>query len=164
MIDTPCRAGSGTTQQPVPLLFGWAQHTRVFAGQRGECRFESNVPVSYGVRPPHIHIRVWAPYYGELVTQYYRERGQRNANFDLVLLAERGRWEPRRGGSFSCGWSGCDSRSWGYSRITGLPCHQAFCGSSSQRPFWWQGSLCWAWGCEGRVTFLNGLELRYSRT
>jgi catechol 1,2-dioxygenase len=60
----------------------------VFVDQRGEYRLESNVPVSYGGRPPHIHVRVRAPGYEELVTQHYPERGQRKANFDLVLVAE----------------------------------------------------------------------------
>jgi protocatechuate 3,4-dioxygenase beta subunit len=39
-------------------------------------------------RPPHIHVRVRAPGYEELITQRYPERGQRKANFDLVLVAE----------------------------------------------------------------------------
>ena len=65
-----------------------AHRAAVFAGERGRYRFESNVPVSYGGRPPHIHVRVRAPGYEELVTQHYPERGQRKANFDLVLLAE----------------------------------------------------------------------------
>jgi protocatechuate 3,4-dioxygenase beta subunit len=65
-----------------------AHRATVFADQRGEYRFESNVPVSYGGRPPHIHVRVRAPGYEELVTQHYPERGQRKANFDLVLLAQ----------------------------------------------------------------------------
>jgi protocatechuate 3,4-dioxygenase beta subunit len=39
-------------------------------------------------QPPHIHVRVSAPGYEELVTQHYPERGQRKANFDLVLVAE----------------------------------------------------------------------------
>jgi catechol 1,2-dioxygenase len=65
-----------------------AHRATVFAGQRGEYRLESNVPVSYGGRPPHIHVRVRVPGYEELVTQHYPERGQRKANFDLVLLAE----------------------------------------------------------------------------
>jgi protocatechuate 3,4-dioxygenase beta subunit len=60
----------------------------VLADQRGEYGFESNVPVSYGGRPPHIHVRVRAPGYEELVTQHYPERGQRKANFDLVLVAQ----------------------------------------------------------------------------
>ncbi len=54
-------------------------------GDRGGYRFESNVPVAYGGRPPHIHIRVVAPGYRELVTQHYPDAGQTEANFDLVL-------------------------------------------------------------------------------
>jgi catechol 1,2-dioxygenase len=65
-----------------------AHRATVLADQRGYYRFESNVPVSYGGRPPHIHVRVRAPGYEELVTQHYPERGQRKANFDLVLGAE----------------------------------------------------------------------------
>jgi protocatechuate 3,4-dioxygenase beta subunit len=65
-----------------------AHRATVLADQRGEYRLESNVPVSYGSRPPHIHVRVRAPGYEELVTQHYPERGQRKANFDLVLLAQ----------------------------------------------------------------------------
>jgi protocatechuate 3,4-dioxygenase beta subunit len=65
-----------------------AHRATVFADQRGRYRFESNVPVSYGGRPPHIHVRVRAAGYEELVTQHYPERGQRKANFDLVLVAQ----------------------------------------------------------------------------
>jgi catechol 1,2-dioxygenase len=65
-----------------------AHRATVFADQRGEYRLESNVPVSYGGRPPHIHVRVRAPGYEGLVTQHYSERGQRKANFDLVLVGE----------------------------------------------------------------------------
>jgi protocatechuate 3,4-dioxygenase beta subunit len=65
-----------------------AHRATVFAGQRGEYRFGSNVPVSYGGRPPHIHVRVTAPGYEELVTQHYPERGQKKASFDLVLVTE----------------------------------------------------------------------------
>jgi protocatechuate 3,4-dioxygenase beta subunit len=65
-----------------------AHRATVLASERGEYRFESNVPVSYGGRPPHIHVRVTAPGFEELVTQHYPEPGQRKANFDLVLVAE----------------------------------------------------------------------------
>src|ERR687898_268994 len=65
-----------------------AHRATVFAGERGEYRFESNVPVSYGGRPPHIHVRGTAPGYEELVSQHYPERGQRKASFDLVLVAQ----------------------------------------------------------------------------
>jgi catechol 1,2-dioxygenase len=65
-----------------------AHRATVFAGERGGYRLESNVPVSYGGRPPHIHVRVRASGYEELVTQHYPERGQRKVNFDLILVAE----------------------------------------------------------------------------
>jgi protocatechuate 3,4-dioxygenase beta subunit len=65
-----------------------AHRATVFAGERGGYRFESNVPVSYGGRPPHIHLRVRAPGYEELVTQHYPEPGQTKAKFDLVLATE----------------------------------------------------------------------------
>jgi catechol 1,2-dioxygenase len=65
-----------------------AHQATVIASQRGRYRLESNVPVSYGGRPPHIHVRVRAPGYEELVTQHYPQRGQRKANFDLILVAE----------------------------------------------------------------------------
>jgi catechol 1,2-dioxygenase len=65
-----------------------AHRATVFAGGRGRYRLESNVPVSYGGRPPHIHVRVTAPGYEELVTQHHPQRDQRKANFDLVLVAE----------------------------------------------------------------------------
>ena len=53
---------------------------------RGVYRFESNVPVAYSGRPPHIHIRVTAPGFRTLVTQHYPRPGQRRAVFDLVLV------------------------------------------------------------------------------
>ncbi len=62
-----------------------AHRATVPAGAGGKYRFESNVPVSYGGRPPHIHVRVTAPGYRELVTQHYPDAGQTEANFDLVL-------------------------------------------------------------------------------
>ena len=62
-----------------------AHRATVPAGTGGKYRFESNVPVSYGGRPPHIHVRVTAPGYRELVTQHYPDVGQTEANFDLVL-------------------------------------------------------------------------------
>src|SRR5215208_468082 len=65
-----------------------AHQATLFAGERGEYRFKSNMPVSYSGRPPHIHVRVRARGYQVLVTQHYPERGQRKANFDLVLVAE----------------------------------------------------------------------------
>jgi catechol 1,2-dioxygenase len=65
-----------------------AHRATVLAGQRGGYRFQRNVPVSYGGRPPHIHVRVTATGYEVLVAQHYPQRGQRKANYDLVLVAE----------------------------------------------------------------------------
>ena len=65
-----------------------AHRATMFACERGAYRFESNVPVSYGGRPPHIHVRVTAPGFEELVTQHYPKPGQKEAHFDLVLVAE----------------------------------------------------------------------------
>jgi protocatechuate 3,4-dioxygenase beta subunit len=58
----------------------------LFSGDAGEYRFESHFPPPYQGRPSHIHIRVTAPGYQELVTQHYPEEGDEGANFDLVLL------------------------------------------------------------------------------
>ena len=62
-----------------------AHRATVFPGEGGRYRFESNVPVSYGGRPPHIHVRVSAPGYRNLVTQHYPDAGHREASFDLIL-------------------------------------------------------------------------------
>ncbi len=62
-----------------------AHRATVLAGAAGEYRFESDVPVPYENRPPHIHVRVSVPGHQELVTQHYPEAGQTEASFDLVL-------------------------------------------------------------------------------
>jgi protocatechuate 3,4-dioxygenase beta subunit len=62
-----------------------AHRATQFAGEEGEYRFESNVPVPYQGRPPHIHVRVTAPGFQELVTQHYPDADQTEATFDLVL-------------------------------------------------------------------------------
>jgi polyisoprenoid-binding protein YceI len=62
-----------------------AHRATILAGPSGEYRFESNVPVPYSGRPPHIHVRVSAPSLQTLVTQHYPEAGRSEATFDLVL-------------------------------------------------------------------------------
>lgn len=57
----------------------------IITGPDGAYRFESHVPPPYSGRPPHIHLRVTADGYGELVTQHYPSSGQTQAAFDLVL-------------------------------------------------------------------------------
>lgn len=62
-----------------------AHRATVVAGRDGRYRFESNRPVSYSTRPPHIHLRVSARGFRTLVTQHYPKAGRTSASFDLVL-------------------------------------------------------------------------------
>jgi protocatechuate 3,4-dioxygenase beta subunit len=58
----------------------------IITGADGAYRFESTVPVPYENRPPHIHLKVTAPGYEDLVTQHYPAQGQTEAEFNLVLI------------------------------------------------------------------------------
>lgn len=58
----------------------------VITDNSGRYRFESHYPPPYSGRPSHIHIRVTAAGFGELVTQHYPGKGQNRALFDLVLV------------------------------------------------------------------------------
>jgi hypothetical protein len=51
-----------------------AHRATLFADDEGAYRFESNRPVGYSGRPPHIHVRVSAPGFRELVTQVYPDQ------------------------------------------------------------------------------------------
>jgi protocatechuate 3,4-dioxygenase beta subunit len=62
-----------------------AHRATVVAGRDGRYRFESNRPVGYGSRPPHIHVRVTARGYRTLVTQHYPRGSSTSAVFPLVL-------------------------------------------------------------------------------
>lgn len=53
----------------------------------GSYRFESNRPVAYSGRPPHIHLRVSTPGRDAFVTQFYPQGEQTGATFDIVLPA-----------------------------------------------------------------------------
>jgi hypothetical protein len=63
-----------------------AHRATVFSDASGAYRFESNVPVPYTGRPPHIHIKATAEGYGQLITQYYPPAGSTSGTFDLVLI------------------------------------------------------------------------------
>ncbi len=62
-----------------------AHRATVLAGEQGEYQFQSNFPGLYENRPPHIHVRVTAPGFQELVTQHYPTTNEIEATFDLVL-------------------------------------------------------------------------------
>jgi len=54
----------------------------------GGYRFETDFPPSYLGRPPHIHVKVFAPSHRTLTTQIYPERGRKAVALDLVVLAD----------------------------------------------------------------------------
>jgi protocatechuate 3,4-dioxygenase beta subunit len=62
-----------------------AHRATMLARRDGRYRFESNRPVGYGGRPPHIHVKVSARGFRTLVTQHYPRAGRRSAVFNLVL-------------------------------------------------------------------------------
>ena len=63
-----------------------AHRATVIARRDGRYRFESNRPVAYESRPPHIHVRVTARGFRTLVTQHYPKPGRGSAVFNLVLV------------------------------------------------------------------------------
>jgi protocatechuate 3,4-dioxygenase beta subunit len=62
-----------------------AHRATVIARRDGRYRFESNKPIGYSGRPPHIHIRVTARGHRTLVTQHYPRASGTAAIFPLVL-------------------------------------------------------------------------------
>jgi protocatechuate 3,4-dioxygenase beta subunit len=66
--------------------YGDAYRATVVSAMSGDYRFESDFPVVYEGRPPHIHIRVSAPGFAPLVTQHYPRPGETTGRFDLVLI------------------------------------------------------------------------------
>lgn len=62
-----------------------AHRATVFSSGTGRYRFESNRPIGYEGRPPHIHLRVTARGFRTLVTQHYPRGSRTTATFNLVL-------------------------------------------------------------------------------
>jgi protocatechuate 3,4-dioxygenase beta subunit len=63
-----------------------AHRATMIADSSGSYRFESNIPLPYGGRPPHIHLRISAKRYKTLVTQHYPVANRTAATFDVVLV------------------------------------------------------------------------------
>ena len=63
-----------------------AHRAALFSRRDGRYRFESNRPVAYETRPPHIHVRVTARGFRTLVTQHYPRGARNRATFNLVLV------------------------------------------------------------------------------
>jgi protocatechuate 3,4-dioxygenase beta subunit len=65
-------------------VYSAAGRGSVATGQSGRFRFEGPVPRAYNGRPGHIHIKVEAPGYEPLYTEY-ESRGARRGSVRLVL-------------------------------------------------------------------------------
>jgi protocatechuate 3,4-dioxygenase beta subunit len=61
-------------------------HRATLFARSGRYRFESNRPIAYESRPPHIHVRVSARGFRTLVTQHYPRGSPSLATFNLVLV------------------------------------------------------------------------------
>ncbi len=66
--------------------YGDAWRATLFSDESGLYHFASIPPTPYTGRPPHIHVRVTAPDYQELVTHHYPAEGSADATMDLVLM------------------------------------------------------------------------------
>lgn len=62
-----------------------AHRATIFADSKGYYRFESNLPIGYAGRLPHIHMMVTAKGHEQLTTQHYPQEGRSKAAFNLVL-------------------------------------------------------------------------------
>jgi protocatechuate 3,4-dioxygenase beta subunit len=56
--------------------------------QKGSYRPETSFPPPYAGRPPHIHVKVFAPGHRPLTTQLYPKPGQKELSADFVLRPE----------------------------------------------------------------------------
>jgi protocatechuate 3,4-dioxygenase beta subunit len=62
-------------------------HASVLTSRTGTFRFEGPVPPGEGGRPPHIHVRVSAGQYEEVVTTYFVRRGAQGGRIRIVLVS-----------------------------------------------------------------------------
>jgi protocatechuate 3,4-dioxygenase beta subunit len=60
----------------------------VVTDRNGRFRFEGPYPASSGIRPPHIHIRVFANFHTPLLTRYVPAKGAKRGTIRLVLEPE----------------------------------------------------------------------------
>ncbi len=58
------------------------------ADDDGRFRYETDFPMPYFGRPPHLHVRITAPGHRMLITQLYPTPGQTRLNLDFVLVRE----------------------------------------------------------------------------
>ena len=85
---TPLRGASVELWQESPNgRYDRRGHAVIVTGRAGTFRFEGPVPPSSFGRPPHIHVRVTAAGYEEVVTTYVLGRGERQGRITIVLVS-----------------------------------------------------------------------------
>lgn len=67
-------------------IYGDAWRATLFSAENGTYYFTSHVPPGYGTGRAHLHVKVTAEGFQELVTQHYPAKGAGEAQFDLVLV------------------------------------------------------------------------------
>lgn len=65
-----------------------AHRATVRVDSHGDFAFESNPPIAYEGRPPHIHLRVTAPGLDPFVTQHYPQAGDDGARIDITMPSD----------------------------------------------------------------------------
>jgi protocatechuate 3,4-dioxygenase beta subunit len=65
-----------------------AHRATVPVDAHGDFDFESNAPVAYEGRPPHIHLRVTASGLDPFVTQHYPQAGDDRARIDITMPSD----------------------------------------------------------------------------
>lgn len=67
-------------------LYGEDWRATLFSTNNGKYYFSSHTPPDYGTGRAHIHLKVTADGFKELVTQHYPVKGSGEGLFDLVLV------------------------------------------------------------------------------
>ncbi|HLC40561.1 MAG TPA: intradiol ring-cleavage dioxygenase [Methylomirabilota bacterium] len=98
IVQGTVRSARGCTPIPGARIEWWQanprgeyddQHRATMASdQSGSYRLETSFPPPYAGRPPHIHVKVFAPRHRPLTTQLYPKPGQKELSIDFVVLAE----------------------------------------------------------------------------
>lgn len=65
-----------------------AHRATIVTDRQGRYRLETDLPVPYERRPPHIHLLVDLRGFAGLISQHYPQRGKKSSTFDLVLSPE----------------------------------------------------------------------------
>jgi len=92
------RSADSCTPIPGARLEWWLANARgtyddehrgaLVTAEDGGFRFETDFPPAYFGRPPHIHVKVFAPGHRTLTTQIYPEKGAQSVTLTLVVLAD----------------------------------------------------------------------------